>query len=70
MGIICDKIIRTRQDLNDVQYGLVELRDYYKEKGVIIDDKTDDLIKTTMNYLTSAESVLKELEHQEEANEN
>lgn len=70
MGIIYTKIVYIGQDLNDVEYRLVELRDYYKDAGIVVDDKTDDLIKTAMNYLISAESVLQELQDREEANEN
>ena len=68
MGVILDKIISITQDLNDVEYGLVTLRELYENTGTIIDDKTDDLIKTSMSYLTSAESVLQEMEQREEAN--
>jgi len=62
-----NKIISMRQDIQDVQYGLIELKEMYKELGITLNNKEEDLLKTAMNYLASAESVLSEMEQIEEA---
>lgn len=52
------KIISMRRDIQDVEYGLVELQEMYKELGITFTEKGNDMLKTAMNYLVSAEDIL------------